>query len=156
MEIVELEGTPGNRIGHLGPLLVVVANTNPELDGLEAVAVAQRKLIAEHGYFAMVLFSVKTPRASGPEVLDRIRRNEEELKGKSRGSVMVVLQRGLAASIARAFIAAMTLVTANLTQVAKNVEDAAERVRAMSGLPPEVTGDPELVAKFEAFIAGVK
>ncbi|PZR08631.1 MAG: hypothetical protein DI536_24315 [Archangium gephyra] len=156
MDIVELQGTPGNRLGHLGPLLVVVANTNPDLEDLDAVAVAQRQLIATYGYFAMALFSMKTPRASGPEVLDRIRRNEEELRGKSLGTVMVVLQRGLAASLSRTFMAATTLVASNPTYVEKNIEEAADKVKAMQGMPPEITGDADLVTKLTAFIAGAK
>ncbi|MGV3619161.1 MAG: hypothetical protein ACO1OB_00010 [Archangium sp.] len=154
MDIVELPGTPGNRIGHLGPLVVVVANANPDLAGLEAVAVAHRQVIAKYGYFAMVLFSMHTPRASGPEVLDRIRRNEEETRGKSRGTVMVVLQRGLAAAISRTLIAAITLLTSNTTYVSKNIEEAVDKVRALPGLPPEVVDDPRLAEKLAKFIAG--
>lgn len=124
------------------------------MDGLEAVARAQRQLIAEYGHFAMVLFSMKTPKASGPEVLDRIRRNEEELKGKSLGSVMVVLQRGLAASISRTFIAAMALVNSNKMYVEKSLEEAADKVKALPGLPSELVGDAQLAAKFATFIDG--
>lgn len=154
MDIVELQGTLGNRLGHLGPLLVVVASASPELHDLDAVAIGQRKLISQYGYFAMVLFSMKKPKAPGPEVLDRIRRNEEELKGKSLGAVMIVLERGLAASMSRTFIAATTLVTSNATYVGKDVEEAVVKVKALKGLPPEIVSDTELAAKFAAFIAG--
>lgn len=156
MDIVELQGTPGNRLGHLGPLLVVVARSNPGMKDLDAVALEQRKLIATYGYVAMVLFSTNTQRASGPDVLDRIRRNEDQLRGKSLGTVMVVLQRGLAASLSRTFMAATTLVASNPTYVGKSVEDAVDKLKAMQGMPPEITGDADLVAKFTAFIAGAK
>lgn len=126
MDIVELQGSASHRVGHLGPLLI----------------------------FAMVLFAAKAPRAPGPESLDRIRRNEEDIKGKSRGMVMAVLERGVAATLTRTFMAAVSLVMLNKLHVVKNAQEAAERVRGFTDFPSEITSDLQLGAKFEAFIAG--
>lgn len=152
MDIIDVESSVSHRVGHLGPLLLVVARSHATSEGLDLVSAGQRRVIAEYGYFAMVLFSLNAPRAPGPEALDRLRRSEEEIKGKSRGMVMAVLSRGLAASVARTFMTAASLMTMSKVHVVKSVEEATDRVRALT-LPPEITGDAQLAQKFEAFIA---
>lgn len=153
MNIIDLPGTTSHRIGHIGPLLVVATRADADLEGIEAVIAAQHQLIAAHGHFAMVVLSVQAPRAPPPESLARIRRNEEEIKHKSLGTVTAVLERGVAAAMTRTFMGAISLVMQNKMQVVKTVDEAALRIKALAGLPSEIADDTQLVEKFEAFIA---
>lgn len=153
MDIVQVQNAAGHRVGVMGPLLLVVAEAPPTLESAELIDLEQRKLISAHGFFAMVIFSLASPKAPGPEALDRIRRTEEATEGKSRGTVVAVMNRGIAGSIIRAFTAALSLVTSSKLVLVKNVEEAAERVRAMT-LPPEITDDPRLAERFNVFVGG--
>jgi hypothetical protein len=153
MPIIELQSLPEVRIGHTGPVLVSVWRSQATLKGMQAMAGEQRKLIAEYGTICTVAFAVKIPQAPGPEVSEWLKTSEKEFKGTSRGTVVVVLERGLAAIIARSFIAVASLISSNAMLVVKTVDEAADKVRTMPGQSPEISGDAELAAKFEAFIA---
>ena len=69
-----------------------------------------------------------------------------------RGTVVVVLERGLSAIIARSFIAAASLISSSNMLVVKTLEEAAEKVRGLPGQPADVANDLQLAEKLEAFL----
>lgn len=152
MSIVELSSLPEVRIGHLNSLLVSVWHSQATIDGLRAMNDAQRKLIAQYGRITTASVAVKIPKAPGPEVSEWLKQSEQEFKGCSRGTVVVVLERGLSAIIARSFIAAASLISSNTMLVVKTLEEAAEKVRQLPGQPADLANDLELAEKLEAFI----
>ena len=152
MPIVELQSLPTVRIGHVGPVVVSVWYAEATVDALQALNAQQRKLIAQYGRLSSVSVAMTIPRAPGADVAEQLKETEKEFKGTSLGTVVVVLERGLAAIIARSFIAVASLITSSPITVVKTLEEAVEKLRAMPGQPPEVLGQTRLVAELEAFI----
>jgi hypothetical protein len=153
MTIVELVSNPEVRIGHMGPMMVSVWYSQASLSALQTLAEQQRKLIAEYGTISTLSIAVRVPRAPDPEASEWIKTSDKEFKGTSRGSVVVVLERGLAAIIVRSFLVAASLVTTNAMHVVKTIEDAAVKVKSLPGQPAEIVGDEQLAAKLVAFSA---
>lgn len=152
MVITELKSLPEVRIGAIGPVLVSVWFSEANLAGMRALTEAQRKLIAQHGKISSVSIAVRIPRAPSAEVADWLKEAEKELRGTSRGTVVVLLERGLAAIIARSFIAVASLISSNAMLVVKNLDEAAEKLRALPGQPADITGDARLAEKLAAFV----
>lgn len=153
MSVTELVSLPEVRIGHVGPLMVSVWHSQASLRGLQAMAEQQRKLLAVHQKISTLSIAVRVPKAPGPEATEWIKQSDKEFKDTSRGSVVVVLEKGLAAIIVRSFLAAASLISSNAMQVVKTIEDAADRVKAIPGQAPEIVGDTELIAKLIEFSA---
>jgi uncharacterized protein YutE (UPF0331/DUF86 family) len=65
----------------------------------------------------------------------------------------LAVERGLAAIIARSFIAAASLIRTNSMTVVKSYEEAAERLRTLPEQDAEIANDLQLAAKLEAFAA---
>lgn len=153
MSIVELASLPEVRIGHVGPVLVSMWYSQATVGGLRAMGEEQRKLLARYPRISMVSVAVKVPRAPEHDVAEWLKESEKEFRGTSLGTVVVLLERGLAAIIARSFIAAVSLFSANSMVVVKTLEEAAERLRTLPGQDATIAGDLQLAAKLEAFIA---
>ncbi len=151
--IVELVSNPEVRIGHHGPVLVSVWYAQASLGALQLLAEQQRTLVARYGTISTLSIAVKVPQAPGPEASEWIKQTDKEFKDSTRGSVVVVLERGLAAIIVRSFLAAASLITTNVMHVVKTIEEAAAKVQSLPGQPPEITGDTQLAAKLTTFSA---
>lgn len=151
MSVIELVSLPEVRVGHIGSLLISVWHSHASLRGLQAMGDQQRKLVAQFGKVSTLAIAVKVPQAPGPEAAEWIKQTDKEFKETTRGSVVVVLERGLAAIIVRSFLAAASLISTHSMQVVKTIEDAADRVKALPGQEPEIVGDLELLAKLTEF-----
>lgn len=151
--VVELVSLPEVRIGHVGPLMVSVWHSAASLRGLQAMAEQQRTLVAQFGKITTLSIAVKVPQAPGPEASEWIKKTDKEFRESSRGSVVVVLERGLAAIIVRSFLAAASLISTHSMQVVKTIEEAADKVKAVPGQVQQLVGDTELLAKLIEFSA---
>jgi len=155
MAIVELVSNPEVRIGHCGPVLVSIWYSQASLNELQLLAEQQRTLVARYGIISTLSIAVRVPQAPGPEASEWIKQTDKEFKNSTRGSVVVVLERGLAAIIVRSFLAAASLITTNVMHVVKTIEEAAAKVQSLPGQPAEIVGDTQLAAKLTAFSARV-
>lgn len=151
--IVELVSLPEVRIGHIGPLMISVWHSQASLRGLQAMGDQQRKLVAVHGKITNLSIAVKVPQAPGPEASEWIKQSDAEFKGVTLGSVVVVLEKGLAAIIVRSFLAAASLISTNVMQVVKTLDEAAVKVRELPGQVPEIAGHTQLAQLFTEFAA---
>ena len=97
--------------------------------------------------------AVKVPKSPGPEATEWIKQSDKEFKGTSLGSVIVVLERGLAAIIVRSFPAAASLVSTQTMEVVKTLDEAADKVRGLANQVPEIVGGTQLAEKFTEFAA---
>lgn len=152
MSIVELKSLPEVRIGAIGSVLVSVWFSEATLAGMKAMGDEQRRLIATHKKISTISIAVRIPKAPGPEISDWLKQSEKEFKGTSRGTVVVLLERGLAAIIARSFIAAASLISSSSMTVVKSYDEAAERLRTLPEQAAEIADDQQLAAKLEAFV----
>ena len=98
MSIVELASTSEVRIGHHGPMLVSGWYAQASLSALQLLAEQQRQLVARYGTSSTRSIAVRVPKAPGPEASEWIKQTDREFKATTRGSVVVVMERGLAAS----------------------------------------------------------
>jgi hypothetical protein len=153
MSILELKSLPEVRVGSIGSVLVSVWFSEATLAGMKAMGDEQRKLLAKHKKISTISIAVRIPNAPGPEISDWLKESEKEFKGTSRGTIVVLLERGLAAIIARSFIAAASLIRTNSMTVVKSYEEAAERLRTLPEQDAEIANDLHLAAKLEAFAA---
>jgi len=153
MSILELKSLPEVRIGSMGSVLVSVWFSEATLPGMKAMGDEQRKLIAKYKKISTISIAVRIPKAPGPEISDWLKQSEKEFKGTSRGTIVVLLERGLAAIIARSFIAAASLISSNAMTVVKSYDEAAERLRALPEQDAEIASDLQLAAKLEAFVS---
>ncbi len=153
MAIVELVSNPEVRIGHYGPVMVSIWYAQASLNALQLLAEQQRTLVARYGTICTLSIAVKVPQAPGPEASEWIKQTDKEFKNSTRGSVVVVLERGLAAIIVRSFLAAASLITTNVMHVVKTIEEAATKVQSLPGQPLEIVGDTQLAAKLTTFSA---
>ena len=153
MSVNLLEEFSEVRIGHVGPVLISVWFSQATLRGLGALSKQQLALIARYGKVTNLSVAVKIPKAPGPEAQEWLKRNDKNLEGTSLGTVIVVLERGLGAILARSFIAAASLISANSMHVVKTLEEAVTKTKSLPGQPPEIVDDATLTAKLEVFVA---
>lgn len=153
MSVTLLDEFPEVRIGHVGSVLISVWFSHATLRGLEAMSRHQLALFARYGKITNLSVAVKTPKAPGPEAQEWIKRNDKNLEGTSVGTVIVVLERGLGAILARSFIAAASLVSANTIHVVKTLDEAVTKTRALPQQLQEVVDDATFTAKLEVFVA---
>ena len=151
--IVELVSLPEVRIGHIGPLMISVWHSQASLRGLQAMGDVQRKLLTQFPKITNLSIAVKVPKSPGPEATEWIKQSDREFKGTSLGSVIVVLERGLAAIIVRSFLAAASLISTQSMVVVKTFEEAADAVRAVPHQVPEIVGHTQLAGEFTTFAA---
>lgn len=152
MSVIELQSLPEVRIGHLGPMMISVWRSTATATALQAIAAQQRQLLAQYELITTVSVTIRVPQQPAPEAMEWVKRIDEEFRGKSRGTVVVVLERGLAAIIVRSFLAATSLMSQNKMEIVKTVDDACERVKAFAGQVPELVDDAQLADKLDAFI----
>ncbi len=153
MSVTELASFPEVRIGHVGPVLVSVWYDQATLRGVKAMAEQQRGLIGRYTMMTSLSVAVKVPKAPEPDVTAWLKESDAAFKAMTRGSVIVVLERGLAAIVVRTFLAAASLISTNVMQVVKTMAEATDRVKALPGQDLEVINDAQLAAKLEAFVA---
>lgn len=153
MSVTLLEEFPEVRIGHVGSMLVSVWYAQATLKGLEALGKYQLELVRLHGKITNLSVAVKIPRAPGPEAQEWLRKIDKELRGTSHGTIIVVLERGLGAILARSFIAAASLISANAMHVVKTLAEAAEKARTLPSQARDIADDSKLVTSLEVFVA---
>lgn len=146
-----LESFPEARLGHVGPLLVGVWYSQATLRALEALEKHQLELAKQYGPITNLSITVKIPKAPGPEAQEWLKRSEPTLRGSSRGTVIVILERGLGAIIARTFIAGASLISSANMQVVKTIAEGVDRVRALPNQHASLLDDAGLVDALSAF-----
>lgn len=153
MTVTLLEEFSEVRIGHVGPLLISVWFSQASLRGLEALSKHQLALVGRYGKITNLSVAVKIPKAPGPEAQEWLKRNDKNLRGTSLGTVIVVLERGLGAILARSFIAAASLISANSMHVVKTLEEATAKTKSLPGQARDIVEDASLTATLEVFVA---
>lgn len=153
MPVTLLEEFSEVRIGHVGPVLISVWFSQATLRGLEALSKHQLALVARHGKITNLSVAVKIPKAPGPEAQEWLKKNDVRLRGTSLGTVIVVLERGLGAILARSFIAAASLISANSMHVVKTLDEAVAKTKLLPGQPREILDDATLSSNLEVFVA---
>ena len=141
------------RIGHVGPVLVVVFRSKIVARTLDVLEQHQASLAARYGKVTLISVVDGANQQPDPEVSARIKSQAPTLAKLRRGNIVVIAKPGLGAVMARTFIAMLSLVTPEPLIAVKSLQLAAEKARALPGQPPEVVQNAALGAELEAFAA---
>jgi hypothetical protein len=155
MVIAELGRLDGFRVGAVGPLLITVFHQTATLERLSLLEEVQTRFITTHPKMyalnVVVGDSVKQPTV---EVRERAAAMQKRFDGSTATAVTVLAVKGLAAAIARGFMAALALVSSGskTTEVFKTATEALAWLQTLPAIPPELR---KLDAPaIEAFVAG--
>ena len=138
MDIAELGRLDGFRIGAVGPLLITVFQETATLERLALLEELQTRFVATHPkMYALNIVvgqSVKQPEVV---VREKAAGMQRRFDSSTSAAVTVLAVKGLAAAIARGFMAALALVSAGskTTQVYKTVPEALAWLQALPGAP---------------------
>jgi hypothetical protein len=144
----------GCRIGTVGPVVISVFEGKPELGLLDLMDQVQTETVAQHGRFTAVTVVAMT-RLEPPSVEFRTRgallaaKHQEVMVA----SATVILSKGVAAVIARAFLAAYSLISQQRRpqQSFRDIAPAIAWLQNVEGQLPEVKQMTELTAAVERF-----
>ena len=154
MHIAELGRLDGFRVGAVGPLLITVFHETATLERLTLLEELQGRFVATHPKMyalnVVVGQSVKQPEVA---VREKAAAMQKRFDGSTAAAVTVLAVKGLAAAIARGFMAALALVStgSKTTQVFKTVPEALAWLVALPGAP-ELFKTVD-AASVEAFVA---
>ncbi|MGV3620501.1 MAG: hypothetical protein ACO1OB_06775 [Archangium sp.] len=151
MPVITLEERPECRVGHIGPVFVTAwysELTEAALDMMERHQTALSKQYGKVTLISVVMGATKNP---PPDVRERLKRTADFLQGQRIGNFVVVQTRGLAAIIARTFLAALSLMNSENMQVFKSLEDAAAEAKRIPGQQPGIIANVNLAADLTAF-----
>jgi hypothetical protein len=140
------------RLGHLGPLLVVVWYTEPTVAALEVLEATHRELFAAHGKLTLLSVILRAGNSPPPEVRAKIDAQTAPLSAMRLGSVVVVLLKGIAAIFVRTYLAALSLTSPEVMKVVKSVEDAAVEIRRLPGQQDSLRAADTLAGDMAAFL----
>lgn len=152
MAITQLQEFPEARFGHVGPLLVSIWYSELSLRSIDALDAHQKTLAERYGKVTMISVVSSATKNPSPELREELKRRAPNQESMRIGNIVVVNARGLGAIIARTFLAALSLVQSGLS-VAKDIDDAAARAKAIPGQHPEVVASTTLAADLKAFAA---
>lgn len=153
MPITTLEELPECRVGHSGSVFVTAwysELTGPSLDMMEKHQTALAKKYGRVTLISIVMGATKNP---PPDVRERLKKTSDFLSGQRIGNFVVVLTRGLAAIIARTFLAALSLMNSENMRVVRTLEDAADEARKLPAQHDDVLNNTQLGADLVAFAA---
>jgi hypothetical protein len=157
MRIVGLGRLEGFRVGAVGPLLITVFRETATLEGLTLLEDVQGRFVKEHPkMFALNVVFGAAVKAPSAEVRERAAALQARFDGSTAASATVLAVKGLAATIARGFLAALALMSSasKSTQVFKSAPDALDWLRGLPGFPPELSALS--AAELEAFVTDVR
>lgn len=146
----------GCRIGVIGPVLVSVFDTKAELPMLDLLDQAQTELIAKHGRIATIaIIAMERMEPPDPQFRTRGAALAKKHEAAMTGSAMVVLSKGLAAVVVRAFLAAYSLLFQQKqpNQTFREIAPAVKWLQGLDGQLPEVKAMTGLTVAVEAFTA---
>lgn len=156
MHIVELGRLDGFRVGAAGPLLITVFHDTATLERLLLLEELQtRFLVSFPKMYALNLVVGKSVKQPEADVREKAAELQKRFDGSTAAAATVLSVKGLAAAIARGFMAALALVSggSKATQVFKTVPEALAWLSALPGAPETFkTFD---AASIEAFAANV-
>jgi hypothetical protein len=138
MPVVVLYDSPIARIGRAGPLVLTFfreATTVAVLDELDRV---QQQVIAEHGkiYSMSIIGQVSSMMRIDESVRKRAIALGDSVEAPARGTVIVLLSKGLASVAVRTFLTGFFLVSKSAaTAPTKTVSNAAEGLAFLQALP---------------------
>ena len=153
MAITVLEESPEFRLGHAGSVYVTVWFNELSNAALDALAKHQQALAAKYGKVTMVSVVVNATQAPGPEIRERLKEQSHELSHARLGNIIVVQARGMAAIVARSFLAMLSLISKEHMKVFKTLEEAADEVRKLPGQHAETVANQSLTEDLVAFAA---
>ncbi len=137
LRVTKLAETAGFRVGHAGPLVMMVFDGKTSLDQMDLLEQALTTVIMHHArYSTLALLSApifeKQPKGLNQRAQEIENRFERHIASKA----MVVTPTGLAAVMIRSFLAAQSLMARNIpTRVFKSVN---EGTAWLQGLPEQV------------------
>ena len=150
MPLIALHQDASIRIGATGSLFVVVWLGSGDLASLDRMVVEEQKLIDQYGSISVI--NVLTGAHSGP--VGSLRERGVEIAKRFaphlRASYILILAKGLKASLARTFIAAFTLVSPIPMIVPSDLADTVARLQAQPGQDPGIAGNGMLLQELEA------
>lgn len=155
MVVTLLGEGPGLRVGALGSLLVMHFHAGADLSALDVLDEVEGRHAATFPRFSTMVV-VTGVKLQTPVAGTRERSAALDAKYDSHvvGSAIVVQSKGIAAVIARSFIATWALVTKRQapTKTFRNVSDAVTWLASLEGQPPGLPFDSQVVAAVATFV----
>jgi hypothetical protein len=156
MPVIEKGRLPGFRVGTVGPLIVTVFEHSATVERLTLLDRVQGEFLAAAPRMYAMNIIVGDLVAPAGEVREVSAKLQAKYNATTVASATVLAVKGLAAVIARGFLASLALVArgSTPTQVFKSVFEATHWLQHLPGAPPELAKAPNLAQEIEAFITG--
>lgn len=155
MAVTLLGEGPGLRVGALGSLLVMHFDGRGTMEALDMLDAAEAKHAAVFPRFStLVVVSGVKLEAPAPGVRERSAALDAKYDAHVVGSAIVVQSKGMAAVIARSFIATWALFTKRQapTKTFRDVNEAVGWLAGLEGQPPGLPFDSQVAAAIAAFV----
>jgi hypothetical protein len=155
MDVEPLASGHGCRIGGIGPMLVMVFDSEPELALLDMLDKTQTEFVARHGKITGIT-AITMERLQAPSA--EFRQRSADLSAKNNKNIacsaIVVQSKGLAAVIVRTFLAGYSLLvrSQNPQQSFKDVPAAVAWLQAHPAQLPAVKQLEGLAEAVERFV----
>lgn len=153
MPITILEELPKCRVGHSGSVFVTAWYSELTMPALDMMERHQTALATKYGRVTLISVVMGATKNPPPELRERLKKTSNFLSGQRLGNFVVVLTRGLAAIIARTFLAALSLMSSENMRVVRTLEDAADEARKLPGQHDDVINNAQLGADLVTFAA---
>jgi hypothetical protein len=146
---------PGLRVGTLGALLLMHFDGQSTVEALDMLDDAEAKHAALFPRFStLVVVSGLKLQSPAPGVRERSAALDAKYDAHVVGSAIVVLAKGVAAVIARSFIATWALITKRQapTRTFRAVSEAVTWLASLEGQPAGLPFDSQVTAAITAFV----
>ena len=155
MAVTLMAEGPGLRIAALGSLLVMHFDGRGTLEALDVLDIVEAKHAAVFPKFStLVVVSGLKLEAPVPGLRERSAALDAKYDAHVVGSAIVVHSKGMAAVIARSFIATWALFTKRQapTKTFRDVREAVGWLASLEGQPPGLPFDSQLAGAVTAFV----
>ncbi len=138
--VTPLGETDGFRIGHAGPLVMMVFDGKAALEQMDLLEQALATVIRTHPrYSSFAVLSAPMIESLPKGLNERAQEIENRFEPHIVSKAMVVTRTGLAAVMIRSFLAAQSLMARNIpTRVFKTVDDGVEWVQGLHEQLPAI------------------
>jgi hypothetical protein len=154
MHIAELGRLDGFRVGAAGPLLIAVFHDNATLERLKLLEELQERFLTTFPkMYALNLVVGRSLKQPEPAVREKAAAMQQRFDGSTSAAATVLAVKGLAAAIARGFMATLALVAggSKTTHVFKTVPEALAWLSELPGAPESFkTFDASSIEAFAA------
>ena len=155
-QIETIAKAPDFRMGAYGPIIVTVYRGGANAASLRLLDQYQTEMLTRHPkLFTFAIVVGDTLTAPTAEVRQFSSKLQEKYGSRSTGAAVVITVSGLAAVVARGFMAALSLITPPVMnqKTFKTVRDAVAWARSIPDQVPEIAV-PDLTEALEAFMKG--